>query len=83
MACVSAPEIWGMRPDCSDIIWSIKIMDLGLVSEEFLIDPPKFLPLVLHDLLWDFPNSQATKEGSFLKIMNLLGVITLLGNLRG
>ena len=55
----------------------------GLVSEVFLIDPPKRLPLVLHGLLWYFPNREATQGRSFLTLLIFLGIIYLLGNLRG
>ena len=54
----------------------------GLVSEVFLIDPPEHLTLVLHGLLWYFPNSQATQGGGVLNLLGFLGVITLLDNLR-
>ena len=38
-------------------------MEPGLVYEGFLIEPPECLPLVIHGIMWDFPNIQATKEG--------------------
>ena len=56
-------------------------MDLGLVSEGFPIDLLQCLPLVLHGLLWDFPNIQATKGGSFLIFMSFLGITPLLDSL--
>ena len=40
----------------------MEVMAPGLVSEGFLVDPPESLPLVLHGILWDYPNSQATQE---------------------
>ena len=57
-------------------------MASGLVSEVFLIELPKNLPLVIHGLLWDFTNKQATQGGSFLILLILLGIITLLDSLR-
>ena len=55
-------------------------MDLGIVSEGLLIEPPQNFPLVLHGLLWDLLNIQVTKV--FLKtLMRLLGIIPLLENL--
>ena len=71
-----------MRPGWADTIWSIEVMTLGLVSEGFLIDPLEHLPLVLHGLLWYFPNMQATQGGSFLILMSFLGIIPLLDSLR-
>ena len=49
-----------MNPVWEETVWSIKVMELGMVSKGLLIDPPDFLRLVLHGLLWYFPNSQAT-----------------------
>ena len=71
-----------MIPGWEVTIWSIKVVDLGLEYEGFLIDPPEFLPLVLNGLLWDPPNSQATHGGSFLTLLSFLGIIPLLDNLR-
>ena len=56
-------------------------MTLGLVSTGFLMDPPDRLPLVLHGLLWDFPNIQATQGGGFWRFMRFLDIIPLLDNL--
>ena len=53
-------------------------MDPGLVSEGFLIDTLECLPLVLHGLLWYFPNNQATKGGGVMILLIFLGIITLL-----
>ena len=41
------------------------------------MDPPERLNLVLHGLLQDLPNIQATQGGSFLTLLRLLGVIPL------
>ena len=71
-----------MRPGWEYTIWSIAVIDPGLVSEGFLIDLPERLTLVLHGLLWDLPNSQETQGGSFLTFLSLLGIIPLLDNLR-
>ena len=49
-----------------------------MFSEGFLIGPLECLPLVLHGLLWDFPNIQATQVGSFLIFLIFLGIIPLL-----
>ena len=68
----------GMIPGWEDIIWSIEAMAPGMISEGFLIDPLECLPLVLHGLLWDFPNIQATQVGSFLILLIFLGIIPLL-----
>ena len=57
-------------------------MELGLVSKDSLIDLLDYLPLVLHGLLWDFPNKQATKGGSFLVLLSFLGIISLLDSMR-
>ena len=69
-------------PVWTETIWSIEVMDLGTVSEGFLIEAPECLPLVLHGLLWDFPNKQATKEGSFMIFMSFLGITPLLDSMR-
>ena len=53
-------------------------MDPGLVLEGFLMDPLERLPLVLHGLLWDYPNMQATKGGNFFTLPIFLGNIPLL-----
>ena len=42
----------------------------------------EFLPLVLHGLLWDFPNRQVKQGGSFLILLISLGIIHLLDILR-
>ena len=54
----------------------------GLVSEGFLIYPTEIFTLVLHVLLQELPNSQATQGGSFLICLSFLGIIPLLDNLR-
>ena len=72
MNTVAAHNIaWGrtpfngrMIPGWADTIWSIEVMAMGQVSKGFLIDPPECLPLVLHGLLWYFPNKQVTGGGS-------------------
>ena len=53
-------------------------MEPGLVYEGFLIEPPECLPLVIHGIMWDFPNIQATQVGSFLILLIFLGIIPLL-----
>ena len=73
---------WGMIPGWEETIWSIEIMDPGLVSEIFLIDPHNNLSLVLHGLLWDLPNSQSAQGGIFLTFLRLLGIFILLNNTR-
>ena len=65
-----------------ETIWSIEVMSPGLVSQGLLIDPPECLPLVLHGLLWDFPNKQATQWGIFMILLSLLGITPLLDSLR-
>ena len=79
---VIAPVTWGMIPGLTDIIWSIKVMAPGLVSEGFLMDPPECFTLVFNGLLWYLPNRQATQGGSFLTLLIFLGIINLLDNLR-
>ena len=66
IAWVRAPVTWVMRPGWAETIWSIEATTLGLVSKGFLIDPLKCLILVLHGLLCDFPNIQATQGEIFL-----------------
>ena len=56
-------------------------MEPGLVSKGFLIDPSKCLPLVLHGLLWEFPNKQVTQGGIFLILMIFLVITPLLDSL--
>ena len=46
------------------------------------MNPPERLPLVLHGLLWEFPNRKATQGGSFITLLILLCIIPLLYNLR-
>ena len=53
----------------------------GMVSEGFLVDSPECLPLILHGLLWYFPNNQATQWGVFMTLVIFMGIITLLDNL--
>ena len=60
---VKAPVTWGMRLSWAETICSIEVMASGLVSEDFLIVLPEFLPLVLHAIFWEFPNKQATQGG--------------------
>ena len=78
---VRTPVTWGMIPGLEDIICSIEVMYLGMVSKVFLIDPPERLPLVLHGLLWDLTNSQVSQGGIFLTMMSFLGIIPFLDNL--
>ena len=40
-------------------------MASSLISEGLLMDLPECLALVLHGLLLDFPNNEATQGGSF------------------
>ena len=68
-----------MSSGWAENILSIKVMTPGMVSEGFLIDPPENFPLVLHGLLWEFPNKKMTQGGILL---SLLGIIPLLGSLR-
>ena len=76
------PVTWGLRYGWAEIIWSIEFMDLSMVYEGFLIEPPECLTLVLHGLLWDFKNSQATQGGSFITLLVFLGIIIILYSLR-
>ena len=69
IAWVRAPVTWGMIPGWVDTIWSIEAMALDLVSEGFLIDPPECLLLILHGILWDFPNMQGTQVEIFLILL--------------
>ena len=66
-----------------DIICSIKVKALRLVFEGFLIDPPECFTLVIHDLLWDFPNIQVTQggRGGVPTLLILLVVIPLFDNM--
>ena len=82
LVLVSSNVIWGTRPGCAEIIWSIEVMASGLVSKGFIIDLPKCLPLNLDGLLWDLPNSQVTQGGGFTTLLILLVIITLLDNTR-
>ena len=70
-----------MSPDWADTICSIEVMAPGLFSEGFLVDPFGCLPLVLHGLLWDFTNIQATQGGSFMIFLVLLVIIPLFGSI--
>ena len=56
----------------------MEVMAHGMVLESFLMDPPERLPLVLHSILWDFPNMQATQGGKLFTLMRFLGIITVL-----
>ena len=49
--------------------------ELGLVSKGFLIKLPERLTLLIHGLLWEFPNRQATQRGSFLNLLISLVII--------
>ena len=53
-------------------------MDPGMVYEGFLMDPTDNLTLVLHGLLWELSNRQATQGGSFLTFLRFLGISLLL-----
>ena len=53
-----------------------------MVSEGLLMDPPERLPLVLHGLLWDFPNMHATQGGNLFTLLSFLGIIPFLKILR-
>ena len=53
-----------------------------MLSEGFLIDPPESLPLLLHGLLWVFTNIYETQGGSFLTLLNFLGIIPLFDSLK-
>ena len=77
LAWVRVPVTWVIVPGWIDTTWSIEVMDPGLLSEEFLIDPLESLPLVLYGLLWDFPNIQATQGRSFMILMSFLDIIPL------
>ena len=70
-----------MIPGWTETIWSIEVMASGLVSEAFLVNLLECLPLVLHRLLWEFPNLQATQGGSFLISLSFHGIIPLLDSL--
>ena len=72
---------WIIIPGWAYIICQINVMNLGLVSKGFLVDPPDRLPLVFHGLLWDFPNSQATQGGFFLSFLRFLDISPLLDNM--
>ena len=82
LVCTNDIVTWGMIPGWVQIIWKIKFMDLGLVSEVFLVKSPECLPLVPHVLLWDFPNNKLEQGGGFLIFLRFLGIITLLDNPR-
>ena len=81
LAWFISPVTWGMMPVWTETIWSIEVMDLGLVSEGLLVDPPECLPLVLYGFLWDFPNKKATHMASFMILMSFIGIIALLDSL--
>ena len=78
---VQGPVTWGVIPGWAETIWSIEDMALIMVYEGFLIETLECLPLVLRGLLWDFPNKQVTKEGSFLILLSFLGITPLLDSL--
>ena len=65
----------------ADTIWSIEVMAPGLVSKGLLIDPLECFPLVLHGLLWGFPNMQATQRVGDLILLIFLGTYPLLNSL--
>ena len=79
---VRYPVTWGIIPGWEDTIWSIKVMAPGLVSEGLIIGLPECFPLVLHGLLWDFPNRKITQGESFMTLLIFLVIITLLDNMR-
>ena len=83
LAWFRSPVASEIIPDWAETVCSIEFIALGLVSESFLIDPPECLTLVIHGLLWDFPNIQATQGGSYMVFMSFLVIIPLLGSLRG
>ena len=60
---ISNPVVWGVSPGWEDIIWKIEVMAPGLFFGVLLIDPPECLTLVLHGLLWYFPNRKVTQRG--------------------
>ena len=62
-----------MRPSWADSVWPIKVIAPGLFFEGFLIDSPDIFPLVIHGLLWDFPNSQAMQGGGGYELVELHG----------
>ena len=72
---VGAPVTGGVIPGWEETICLIEVMEPGLVSNVFLIDPPEILSLVLHGLLWDFPNKQVIQGGIFLIFLIFLGII--------
>ena len=47
-----------------------------------MVDPPEIFPLLLHGILWDFPNRKAVQGDSFLTLTIFLGILPLLDNLR-
>ena len=57
-------------------------MVTGIVSEGFLIVQPEIFPLVLHGLLWYFPDIQAKHGGGFMTLLIFLDITPLLDNLR-
>ena len=71
---VRTPVTLGMIPGWAETIWSIEVMAPDLVSEGFLIEPLECLPLVLHELLWDFKNIQDKQGGIFLILLRFLGI---------
>ena len=78
---VSSPVTWGIKPGWEEIIWSTEFMAMGLIYEDFLINPHRCLPLVFHGLLRGLPNIQAMQGGSSLDLLRFLGIIPLLDNL--
>ena len=78
LAWVRAPVTWGMIPGWVETLWSIEVMDPGLVSEGFLIDPLECLPLIPHGLMWDFTNMQTGQGENFLILLSFLGITPLL-----
>ena len=70
-----------MGPGWADTIWSIEVMTLGLVYKCFLIDLHECLTLVLHGLLWEFPNIEGKQGFFFLVLLSFLGITRLLDTL--
>ena len=58
------------------------VMSPGLVLEGLLMDLTERLPLVLHGLLWDFTNSQATQGDNVFTLLRILVIIPILESLR-
>ena len=78
---VRTPVTLGMRTGLAETVWSIAVMDPGLVSEGFLIYPTNSLFFPLYILLWEFPSNQATQGGISLILPRFLCIIILLYSL--